>query len=169
MTEYGLCIRFKQAKPKEDTPNESDGHVHGSEWTTNELDITLAFNLSDWTAGYFGEIGGFIAYFSAPGQVTELRDTKTRVVLSGGQSTRVTLRTLHLNKLEHPLGYHFNSLFQIKHIFVFSTCHGRPLVATPYFDRRVITIHLSNFMTHSFLEQTSLARFDRVVCISVSK
>ena len=116
MTEYGLCIRLKQAKPKEDTTNESDGHEHGSEWSNNELDITLAFNLSDWTAGYFGEIGGFIAYFSAPGQETELRDTKTRVVLSGGQSTRITLRTLHLNKLEHPLGYHFN-LYSKNQIF----------------------------------------------------
>ena len=32
-----------------------------------------AYNVSDWTSGYFGDIGGFIAYFSAPGQGEELR------------------------------------------------------------------------------------------------
>lgn len=74
------------------------------------VDITLAYNLSDWTAGYFGEIGGFIAYFSAPGQQMELRDIKTRVVLSGDQSTRVTLRMLHQNNLPPPLGYVYDGL-----------------------------------------------------------
>ena len=45
------------------------------------LDVTLAYNESDWTAGYFGDIGGYIAFFTAPGQHTELRDIRTRVVL----------------------------------------------------------------------------------------
>ena len=81
------------------------GHYHGMRQSSNTvLDIILAYNLSDWTAGYYGEIGGYTAYFSAPGAENELRDTMTRVVLSADQSTRVTLRTLHKNYLQPPLG-----------------------------------------------------------------
>ena len=47
-------------------------HIHGSS-RNNVLDFTLAYNVTDWTSGYFGDIGGFIAYFSAPGQGEELR------------------------------------------------------------------------------------------------
>ena len=36
-------------------------------------DLTLAYNVSDWTSGYFGDIGGFIAYFSATAQDEKLR------------------------------------------------------------------------------------------------
>jgi len=46
----------------------------------------------------------YTAYFGAAGLQTELRDVKTRVVLSADQSTRVTLRTLHQNYLRPPLG-----------------------------------------------------------------
>ena len=45
-----------------------------------------------------------VNFLSAPGQQTELRDIKTRVVLGGDQSTRVTLRTLHQNNLPPPKG-----------------------------------------------------------------
>ena len=100
ITEYGFCMSDQRL----DIAPSHDGHIHGSSKTHKMLDITLAYNLSDWTAGYFGEIGGFTAYFNAPGQATELRDVKTRVVLSGKQSTRVTLRTLHENNLTPPLG-----------------------------------------------------------------
>ena len=129
---------------KETEADEND-HLHGSEddTTNNILDITLAYNVTDWTAGYFGEIGGYTvgcmwpisyirnlqgsrnnqfffkkfvtfwswphapyytAYFGAAGSQTELRDVKTRVVLSADQSTRVTLRTLHQTYLRPPLG-----------------------------------------------------------------
>ena len=37
------------------------------------------------------------------GQV--LSDVKTRVVLSGHQSTRVTIKTMHQNYLEAPYGF----------------------------------------------------------------
>ena len=88
------------------------------------MDITLAYNVTDWTAGYFGEIGGFIAYFSAPGQESELRDIKTRVVLSGDQSTRVTLRSLHQLYLKPLLGYTTN-LSILCLILVLRSCEER--------------------------------------------
>ena len=47
-------------------------NIHGTN-RNNVLDFTLGYNVSDWTSGYFGDIGGFIAYFSAPGQGEELR------------------------------------------------------------------------------------------------
>ena len=38
------------------------------------LDLTQAYlTKSDWTSDYFGDIGGFNAYFSAPGQDEELK------------------------------------------------------------------------------------------------
>lgn len=107
ITEFGFCITDRKNSKVDPT----DGHIHGDEVSNKMLDITLAFNLSDWTAGYFGEIGGYIAYFSPPGQETELRDIKTRVVLSGGQSTRITLRTMHQLSMPPPLGYVPTALF----------------------------------------------------------
>ena len=100
-TEFGFCITSKTTTPD----LASDGHIHGDDVSTEMIDVTLAYNLSDWTAGYFGEIGGYIAYFSAPGHQTELRDVENQVVLSGGQSTRITLRTLHQINMPPPLGY----------------------------------------------------------------
>ena len=73
------------------TKTDEHEHIHGTS-RNNVLDFTLglgfelfllentttfiqetAYNVSDWTSGYFGDIGGFIAYFSAPGQGEELR------------------------------------------------------------------------------------------------
>ena len=54
------------------TTRDQSDHIHGTN-KMNVLDLTLAYNVSDWTSGYFGDIGGFIAYFSAPGQDEELR------------------------------------------------------------------------------------------------
>ena len=108
-TEFGFCMSDKQLQVE----IARDGHLHGSGTSTKMLDITLAYNLSDWTAGYFGDIGGYTAYFSAPGQASELRDIKTRVVLSSKQSTRVTLRTWHAKNLTPPLGYIFHYNFFI--------------------------------------------------------
>ena len=103
LTEYGFCLSDRAISKQ--FHQDQQGHIHGTNATVNRvMDITLAYNVSDWTAGYFGEIGGYIAYFSTLGQNSELRDIKTRVVLSGDQSTRVTLRSLHQNYLEPPLG-----------------------------------------------------------------
>ena len=59
LTEYGFCLSDSQMT-KETEADEND-HLHGSEddTTNNILDITLAYNVTDWTAGYFGEIGGY--------------------------------------------------------------------------------------------------------------
>ena len=114
LTEYGYCITNKDITNM--TKTDEHEHIHGTS-RNNVLDFTLAYNVTDWTSGYFGDIGGFIAYFSAPGQGEELRlvhissniypvfsDVKTRVVLSGDQSTRVTIKTMHQNYLEAPYG-----------------------------------------------------------------
>ena len=103
LTEFGFCIADKKLGLQ--VHRDKAGHYHGMRPSSNTiLDIILAYNLSDWTAGYYGEIGGYTAYFSAPGAEIELRDMMTRVVLSADQSTRVTFRTLHENYLQAPLG-----------------------------------------------------------------
>ena len=101
LTEFGFCM--SDIKMGVTLNSDTDGHFHGMR-RSSTLDIILAFNLSDWTAGYYGEIGGYTAYFSPPKAEIELRDMRTRVVLSADQSTRVTLRTLHKNYLQPPLG-----------------------------------------------------------------
>ena len=80
LTEYGFCITDTNIGPIYQ-PDKTDGHLHGTNTSTKMLDITLAYNISDWTAGYCGEIGGFTAYFSPPGERSELRDIKTKVML----------------------------------------------------------------------------------------
>ena len=70
LTEYGYCITNMVITNM--TTRDQNGHIHGTN-QMNVLDLTLAYNVSDWTSGYFGDIGGFIAYFSAPGQDEELR------------------------------------------------------------------------------------------------
>ena len=70
LTEYGYCITNMVVTNM--TTRDQHDHIHGTN-KMNVLDLTLAFNVSDWTSGYFGDIGGFIAYFSAPGQDEELR------------------------------------------------------------------------------------------------
>ena len=102
LTEYGFCLSDKALHKKYN--RDRVGHIHANKTSNMNMDITLAYNVSDWTAGYFGDIGGYIAYFTPPGQRIELRDVKTRVVLSGGQSTRVTLRATHQNYLKPPAG-----------------------------------------------------------------
>ena len=103
LTEYGFCLSDQVIHEHYD--RDQRGHIHAPNSTSNmNMDITLAYNVSDWVAGYFGDIGGYIAYFTPPGQRSELRDIKTRVVLSAGQSTRVTLRAIHQNYLRPPAG-----------------------------------------------------------------
>lgn len=105
LTEFGFCLSDRTTQLA--VHRDMLGHYHAKKHyqTSNTvLDITLAYNVSDWTAGYYGDIGGYMVYFGACGAETELRDTKTRVVLSGDESTRVTLRTLHKSYLPLPMG-----------------------------------------------------------------
>ena len=84
LTEYGFCISdiSHQMEAGE------DGHIHGTEKSNNVLDITLAYNITDWTAGYFGEIGGYIAYF---------RESSSICTSSMGQDGR----PIHINILTY--------------------------------------------------------------------